>query len=82
MISIQLILQQLFTTNFTDFLIILAGVHNYSSRHLEEAVKFISKTIDRFPYEVLLSPPYKLEEFDLAVKEALKQSYLRVVIEP
>ena len=57
-------------------------MHNYSSVHLDAAVDFISKTVDKYPYSILIGPSYRLSQFDDAVEEAMKQSYLRVVIEP
>ena len=62
--------------------LLLLGVHNYSSVHLDEAVEFMSRTIDKYPYSILVGPTYKLSEFDDAIEEAMKQSYLRVVVEP
>jgi len=62
--------------------ITITGVHNYSSVHLDEAVEFMSRTIDKYPYSVLVGPTYKLSEFDDAIEEAMKQSYLRVVVQP
>ena len=50
--------------------------------HLDEAVEFMSKTIDKYPYSTLVSPSYKLSDFNDAVEEAMKQSYLRVAIGP
>ncbi|XP_065056164.1 L-threonine 3-dehydrogenase-like [Rhopilema esculentum] len=61
--------------------ITITGVHNYSSKHLDEAVELLSRTIDKYPFSKLLSPSYALSQFDDAVEEALSQSYLRVVIE-
>ena len=60
---------------------VYAGVHNYSSKHLDEAVELLSRTVDKYPFSKLLSPSYALSQFDDAVEEALSQSYLRVVIE-
>ena len=58
------------------------GIHNYGPRHLEQAVQFLSDTIDKYPYHELVSQPFDLPELEEAVKLALTKKYLRVCVEP
>ena len=58
------------------------GIHNYGPTHLDQAVKFLSDTIDKYPYDDLISPSYSLHEINEAVELAKSQQYFRVCIEP
>lgn len=60
----------------------LIGVHNYTSQHLEEAVKFLSQHHDRYPFSSLMGPIYPLSEFRNAVEGAKSAHFFRVGISP
>ena len=60
----------------------IKGVHNYAPWHLDEAVSFLERNRDRYPFESLVSPPYQLEELEKAVHEAKQQKWARVSIQP
>ena len=45
-------------------------------------MKFLSDTIDKYPYEELISPSYSLHEINEAIELAKSQQYFRVCIEP
>lgn len=60
----------------------IKGVHNYAPWHLDEAILFLQRNKDRFPFDSLVSPPYKLEELEQAVQEAKKQKWARVSVKP
>jgi putative phosphonate catabolism associated alcohol dehydrogenase len=60
----------------------IKGVHNYAPWHLDEAVAFLERNQWRFPFEELVSPPYKLENLVEAVAEAKKQHWFRVSLNP
>ena len=58
------------------------GIHNYAPEHLEEAVRFLSKTTHKYPYSALLSPPQPLKDLPAAVQMAKSQRFFRVAVEP
>jgi putative phosphonate catabolism associated alcohol dehydrogenase len=60
----------------------MTGVHNYMPRHLDEAIEFLTLTVDRYPYAGLVSPPWPLEKLSLAVEEAGKRTWPRVSVSP
>ena len=61
--------------------IFIQGIHNYSQRHLEEAVTFVRDTASKFPYTKLLDPKiYKLENISEAIEAAKSQRYHRVAV--
>jgi threonine dehydrogenase-like Zn-dependent dehydrogenase len=60
----------------------IKGVHNYAPWHLDEAVSFLQRNKNRFPFDSLVSPPYKLMELEKAVQEAKKQNWARVSVKP
>ncbi len=60
----------------------IKGVHNYSPWHLEEAMAFLERNKRSYPFDQLVSPPYKLEHLEQAVEEAKKQQWMRVAIKP
>ena len=59
----------------------IRGVHNYDVRHLRRAVDFISETIDRFPYQELVTCTFRLSEINEALKKAEGESLGRVAID-
>lgn len=60
----------------------IRGVHNYSPVHLDEAIAFLEKTIDRYPYESLVGPPFSLDELERAVQAARTREHFRVSVRP
>lgn len=58
------------------------GIHNYGPKHLDEAVDFLSKTCNKYPYEELFSPPFKLTDFEAALELSKQQTFYRVCMEP
>ena len=58
------------------------GVHNYGPRHLEQAVDFLSSTVDKYPYDELVSSSFGLDQVNEAVELALTKKFLRVCVEP
>ncbi|WP_145246004.1 zinc-binding dehydrogenase [Aeoliella mucimassa] len=61
-------------------LLTIRGVHNYDFRHLQQAVDFVSQTIDRFPFDELTSRQFKLEDIDQAIAAAEQNGLGRVAI--
>ena len=60
----------------------IRGVHNYSPRHLDEALAFLAQTADRSPYAALVSDPFPLAELDQAITLAETRQHFRVAIGP
>lgn len=60
----------------------LRGVHNYSPHHLEEGIAFLERTVDRFPYADLVSPPVPLSRFEQALELSAQRRWLRVAVTP
>lgn len=60
----------------------IKGVHNYAPWHLDESISFLERNQGVFPFEKLVSPPYKLEEIEKAVHEAKEYKWMRVSIKP
>ncbi len=58
----------------------LYGIHNYAPWHLEQAVQFLQSSIDKFPYESLVSAPFPLAKLEDAVKMAQTQEWCRVSV--
>lgn len=60
----------------------IRGVHNYSPRHLDEAISFLHHTATRYPYAELVSAPLALDQLQQAIDLARTQQYLRVAVHP
>lgn len=60
----------------------IKGIHNYAPWHLDEAIAFLERNQNNFPFDELVSPPYLLNLLDQAVEEAKKQQWMRVAIKP
>ena len=58
------------------------GIHNYASRHLDQAVQFLEKTINKYPYEELMGPTYNLSDLSDAMKVAIEKKYGRILVKP
>ncbi|XP_022780350.1 uncharacterized protein LOC111321670 isoform X2 [Stylophora pistillata] len=62
--------------------ITIKGIHNYGPQHLDEAVSFLSRTCDKYPYDELFSPSFKLTDFEQALEQSKQQVYFRVCVTP
>ncbi len=60
----------------------VCGIHNYAPEDLREAVDFLKRTVNRFPYQRLMSPPMPLEDLDLAVARARDREFMRITLGP
>ena len=60
----------------------IRGVHNYSPHHLDEALAFLARTADRYPYSSLVSTPFALAELAQAIALAETRQHIRVAIAP
>ena len=58
----------------------LYGIHNYAPWHLEEAVQFLQSSIDKYPFESLVSPPFPLAKLEQATRMAQTQEWGRVSV--
>jgi len=58
----------------------LHGTHNYAPWHLDEAVAFLERTRDLYPYETLVSPPFLLADLPNAFTEAGARHWPRVSV--
>lgn len=62
--------------------LILQGIHNYAPEDLRDAVDFLARTINRFPYGRLMSPPLPLENLETAVAHAREREFMRITVQP
>lgn len=46
----------------------ITGVHNYEPRHLHQAVEFLYRTRERYPWECLVTPPVALSDIASALR--------------
>ncbi|XP_042868516.1 5-exo-hydroxycamphor dehydrogenase-like [Penaeus japonicus] len=60
----------------------IVGVHNYTGQHLKDAVGFLTRNHDRYPFNALIGPTYPLSEFRSAVDVANSGQFFRVAINP
>ena len=65
-----------------SFIFFSSGIHNYGPQHLDEAVSFLSRTCEKYPYKELFSQPYKLADFETALVLSLQQTFYRICVEP
>ena len=56
------------------------GVHNYAPCHLDRAIQFLEQTVRKYPYPVLVSPPFPLIELDSAIQVAQAKDWHRVSV--
>lgn len=59
----------------------IRGIHNYSPVHLDQALAFLAQTIDKYPYESLVSPAFELADLGNALQMAASHRFLRVAID-
>ena len=60
----------------------LHGTHNYGSRHLEQAVRFLDEHREGYPWGSLISPPVPLGSLDEAMAQATTGRWCRVSVSP
>ena len=61
----------------------IKGVHNYDKVHLDRAVDFLQKSINKFPFEELISPNiYSLSNLPSAIDDAKLKDFTRVCVIP
>ena len=60
----------------------LRGVHNYSPQHLEAGVDLLARTVGRYPYAELVSPPVPLSDLERAFEWSRQRRWLRVCVAP
>lgn len=60
----------------------LFGIHNYGPTHLDEAIAFLARTYNDYPYDDLVSPPMPLTALDEAVEVAHQGKWHRVAVQP
>jgi threonine dehydrogenase-like Zn-dependent dehydrogenase len=61
----------------------IKGVHNYNEKHLDQAVDFLYRTIDKYPFKDLVSPNvFELVDLPKAIEEAQLKTYPRVCVKP
>ena len=65
-----------------SFMFFSSGIHNYGPQHLDEAVSFLSRTCEKYPYKELFSQPYKLADFKTALVLSQQQTFYRICVEP
>jgi putative phosphonate catabolism associated alcohol dehydrogenase len=58
------------------------GIHNYAPWHLDQAIQFLEKTVAKYPYESLVSPPLSLVDLSDGFQMARAQKWCRVSIRP
>ncbi len=59
------------------------GIHNYAAKHLDKSVEFLERTLNKYPYEKLVSPQiYSLTDLPNAIEEAKLKYYPRVCVRP
>ena len=60
----------------------LRGAHNYKPRHLDDAVDFLSRCGDKYPFADLVGPPFSLGDISSAVEAAFARRWHRVAVRP
>ena len=59
----------------------LYGIHNYGPWHLDQAVQFLMDTVNKYPYQTLVSPPYALADLSTAIETAQSKEWIRVSVQ-
>lgn len=59
----------------------LHGVHNYAPAHLDAALAFLERQVDRLPFEDLVAPPARLENLPQALELARSRRWARVSVD-
>jgi threonine dehydrogenase-like Zn-dependent dehydrogenase len=67
--------EQIIRKNLTIY-----GIHNYSPWHLDQAVQFLADTVQKYPYQRLVSPPHALADLPTAIEMTQSQEWFRVSV--
>ena len=57
------------------------GIHNYAPWHLDQAVQFLEQTHGKYPYHLLVSPPFSLANLESAIQAAHTHKWCRVSVQ-
>lgn len=60
----------------------VVGVHNYTAKHLRQAVNFLQQHHHRYPFASLVGPVYPLSDFRSAIEAARSGQFFRVGVNP
>ena len=60
----------------------IRGLHNYHPSALGEAIRFVEKKRDRYPFNALIGATYPLGEIDAAFERAQQGNLIRVAVDP
>ncbi|CAF0709770.1 unnamed protein product [Brachionus calyciflorus] len=61
----------------------LKGIHNYQGYHLKKSVEFLKNTINKYPYQSLISPNvFSLNNLPDAINMAISKVYPRICVKP
>ena len=60
----------------------IRGLHNYHLRHLITALEFLSKTVAQYPYDLIVSRQFSLENVNEAISAAITPLERRVALIP
>ena len=60
----------------------LKGVHNYDTKHLQQAVDFLRMTHDRFPFRELVGEEVNLDHINEGLRIAESGKTIRVAVKP
>lgn len=63
-------------------LLTIKGLHNYAPQDLAVAIRFMSASRNKYPFQELVGPRFPLAELDEAVRLADQKAYYRVGIYP
>lgn len=66
----------------TTRMITIKGIHNYNVRHLGEALSFLGRTHDKYPFERLVACSFNLQDVDEAFALARTGHHIRVAVIP
>jgi len=60
--------------------LMIFGIHNYAPEHLDEAIAFLLRTQEKYPYGDLVSPAYQLSDLNNALDVAKMGNWHRVSV--
>jgi threonine dehydrogenase-like Zn-dependent dehydrogenase len=63
-------------------MLIIKGVHNYDTKHLQQGIDFLSKTKGMFPFSKLVTHKFSLDQINQALKVAQAGEVIRVAVVP
>jgi len=68
--------------SLTTKMITVKGIHNYQSRHLGLALRFVEKTRSKYPFAELITHRFGLEEVEQAFEASKSGEAIRVAVVP